>query len=274
MLQVYNEERFMVPCLEHLREHGIDAYVIDNESEDRTRELAERYLDNGVVGIETLPREGCFALRAQCQRQEELAADLDADWLIHYDADEFRGTPQRGQSMSEAIREADEAGFNAINFLEFTFVPTHEHSDHDHPRFRETMRWYYPFLPVFPHRMNAWKRQDGPVELAFSAGHQVRFPGLKMSPRSLYLRHYLYLSRGHALEKFVRRSFAEDEVKDGWFGFRAHISADMIQFPSESQLRVAGPDYLLDPSDPLKRHLLEDVWREMQQRVPSSSPTP
>jgi hypothetical protein len=90
-----------------------------------------------------------------------------------------------------------------------------------------------------------------------------------MSPQSLYLRHYLYLSREHALEKFVLRSFAEDEVRDGWFGFRAHLSADMINFPSESELRVAGPDYLLDPSNPSKRHLLDDVWREMRERVPA-----
>lgn len=261
MLQTYNEERFIAGCVEHLREQGVSTYLIDNQSTDRTVEIAERYVGNGIVGIETLPRAGCFALRAQCRRQEQLAQTLDADWLIHYDADEIRVSPDPRRSLAQAIREADEAGFNAINFLEFAFVPTLEHPNHDHCRFRETMRWYYPFLPSFPHRLNAFKRQDGPVELAFSAGHRVRFPGLRMAPRSLYMRHYLFISIEHALDKFVRRQFAQDEVADGWFGWRPYLRPEMIELPSQSGLRESFADHDLDPSEPRKRHLLEEVMR-------------
>ncbi len=75
MLQVYNERRFLPGCIEHLREQGIEVYVIDNESTDDTLEIAQRYLGRGVIGIESLPRAGCFALRVQCKRQEELAQD-------------------------------------------------------------------------------------------------------------------------------------------------------------------------------------------------------
>jgi glycosyltransferase involved in cell wall biosynthesis len=257
ILATHNEQRFIGPVIEHLRTHGVDVYLIDNESTDRTLEIAEGYLGRGVAGIETLPREGHFALRAQCARKEELADTLDADWLIHLDADEIRVSSRRGQSLVQALEEADDAGYNAVNFLEFTFVPTRENPDHDHPHFQETMRWYYPFLPRFPHRLNAWKRQDGPIELKWSGGHRVRFPGLRMSPTSLYMRHYLYISRQHAIEKFVARRFAPDEVADGWFGWRSRLKEDMIDFPSQRELRFYEADHLLDPSSPRKHHLLD-----------------
>ena len=56
-------------------------------------------------------------------------------------------------------------------------MPTIEAPDHDHPRFQETMRHYYPYSPGRPDRLNAWKRQDARVDLAASGGHQVSFPG-------------------------------------------------------------------------------------------------
>ncbi|HTU79386.1 MAG TPA: glycosyltransferase family 2 protein, partial [Solirubrobacteraceae bacterium] len=123
MIQVYNERRFIAGCIEHLHSQGVDVYVIDNESTDDTLAIAESYMGRGVVGIETLAREqDSFALHAQCVRQEQLAQTLDADWFIHHDADEIRVSPKRGQSLADAIAEYDAAGFNAINFLEFTFI--------------------------------------------------------------------------------------------------------------------------------------------------------
>jgi glycosyltransferase involved in cell wall biosynthesis len=269
MLQVLNERRFIAGCIEHLREQGIDVYLIDNESTDETRAIAERYVGRGVIGIETLPRgEEGFALRAQCARQEELAQALDADWFIHHDADEIRVSPKQGQSLAAAIAEVDAAGFNAVNFLEFTFVPTRESPDHDHPHFQDTMVWYYPFLPRFPHRLNAWKRQEGSVELG---PHRVRFPGLNMAPQSLYMKHYLYLSRDHALEKFVGRDYSAEEVARGLHGWRARMRPEQITLPSERQLRRFVADHLLDPSEPLKRHLLEELLQFPKPR-PDKSP--
>jgi glycosyltransferase involved in cell wall biosynthesis len=257
MLQAHNEQRFIAACIEHLREQGVNVYLIDNESTDETVSIAERYLGRGLIGIETLPRSGSFALRAQCARQEELAQELDADWLIHHDADEFRVSTRRRQSLSDALREVHEAGYNAVNFHEFVFTPTRESPDHDHGDLTRTMRWYYPFQPWFPHRVNAWRRQDGPVELVWAAGHQVRFPGLCLAPESLFMKHYLYVSARHAVEKFVDRVFASDEVADGWFGWRATICEDQIALPAEAELRTFVADYLLDPCDPWTKHHLD-----------------
>lgn len=250
IIQTYNEERFIGDCLDHLDAQGVFAYLVDNESTDDTVAIAERRLSRNLIEVETMPRDGHFALRRQLERKEQLAQSLEADWLIHVDADEFRVSPKRGQSLEEAIAEVDEAGFNALNFLEFTFVPTREAPDHDHPSYLKTMRSYYPILPQFPHRLNAWKRQDGPVELIHSAGHAVRFDGLRMAPHSLYSRHYLFLSVSYAARKFGPARYAPDEVASGWHLWRARQTPSTIELPRERDLRRYVADHLLDPSDP------------------------
>jgi hypothetical protein len=254
LIQVYNERRFIANCIEHLREQGVDIYLVDNESTDETVAIAERYVGNGVIDIESVPRDGTYAVREQVAHKEVLAQRLEADWFIHYDADEVRVSPKQGQTLAEAIAEYDEAGFNAINFLEFTFVPTRESPDHDHPDFARTMRWYYPYLPTFPHRLNAWKNQDGPVDLG-GAGHRIKFPGLKMAPESLYMRHYMYLSPEHIAEKYVGMPRREPPgVPQHW---RGQMKEEHIELASESEMRRYEADHLLDPSNPLTKHLIQ-----------------
>ncbi len=264
LIQTYNERRFVARCIEHLREQGVDVYVIDNDSTDGTVEIVERYVGNGVIGLESMPRAGCFDLRRQLERKAELAGSLDADWFIHLDPDEFRFSADPHQSLAEALRVADESGFNAANFLEFTFVPTIEHPDHDHLEFERTMRWYYPFVPEYPHRLTAWKRQDGPVDLTATGGHRVAFPGLRMAPRNLYLRHYLFLSRAHLREKYLlgravllpcAPSGPFSSKERWWDGWDAGQDVAQIPLPSEQVLRRHVPGELFDRSEPVRTRL-------------------
>ena len=83
-----------------------------------------------------------------CAARRSSRRELAADWFLHLDADEIPLPPHSaGETLREALAEADAAGYNAVEFAEFTFVPTRESPDHDHPDFRRTMRWYYPFAP-------------------------------------------------------------------------------------------------------------------------------
>jgi glycosyltransferase involved in cell wall biosynthesis len=266
LLQTYNEQRYIGDCLDHLAEHGISVYLVDNESTDETVAIAERRLARNLIGIETLPRGEHFALHTQLLRKEQLAQSLDADWFMHLDTDEFRVTPDAGRSLAQAIAEFDEAGYNAVNFLEFTFVPTREQPDHDHPDYARTMRSYYPFLPRFPHRLNAWKRQDGPVELTPSGGHGVGFSGRNIAPRTMYSRHYLFLSAAHAARKFRLERYEPEEVAWGWHGWRARQTPSTIVLPRERDMRTYVADELLDPSDP--RAHLEEVLGQAAPRTP------
>jgi hypothetical protein len=257
ILATFNEERFVAGCIEHLREQGVDVYLLDNESTDATVEIAAHYTGDGLIGVETLPRDGASDLHSRLARKEELAQSLEADWFMHVDADEFHVAARPRRSLAEAFAEADDAGFNAVNFLEFTFVPTLEQPDHDHPDFARTMRSYYAYLPVFPHRLNAWKRQEQRVDLASTAGHRVQFDGLRMAPRNLVMRHHLFLSVAHSGEKYVHTGgFAGDGVERGWHSWRPRLQPDLVSLPSESELRTYVSDDLLDRSEPRTQHIL------------------
>lgn len=259
ILVAYNEERFIAGCLEHLFRQGVEAYLIDNCSTDQTVAIARRYLDRGLIDIEMFPRHGTFDLRPILERKERLAATLDADWFMHMDPDEIRLPPRSDRTLVQALGDVEAQGYNAVNFLEFTFIPTREAPDHDHPDFQQTMRWYYPFLPAFPHQLKAWKRQPGKVELA-RGGHRVRFPGLRMSPESFRMRHYLFLSVPHAIRKYVDRRYDPAAVTAGWHGWRARLKPEMIRLPSQAELRPYRSDDELDPSNPRTQHYLAEGW--------------
>lgn len=254
LLATFDEERFVAHCIEHLVSQGVQVYVIDNESTDATVEIAERYRGRGLVEIETFPRDGAYAWAPLLRRKEALASTLEADWFLHVDADEIRLPPRSGITLADAFAEVDRRGYDAVNFLEFTFVPTREEPDHDHPRFQQTMTRYYPFLPSFPDRLNAWKRQEKPVDLASSGGHRVDFPGLRLYPESFPMRHYLFLSAEHAVRKYVERVYDAGEVESGWHRRRAALGAEDIELLPERRLREYVSDDLLDASEPRREH--------------------
>ena len=56
LLAAYNEERFIDSSLRRLARHGLETYLLDNGSTDRTIEIAERHLGDGLIAIEELPR--------------------------------------------------------------------------------------------------------------------------------------------------------------------------------------------------------------------------
>jgi glycosyltransferase involved in cell wall biosynthesis len=260
ILATYNEERFIAGCLEHLFQQGVQVYLCDNESTDKTVAIAERHLGRGLIGIETIPRAGMYSWRPILERKEQLAATLEGAWFMHVDADEIHLPPHSGCTLAQAFAEVEAQGYNAVNFLEFTFIPTRESPDHDHPDFQKTMRWYYPFLPTYPHAMRAWKRQPVSVELAWSGGHHVRFPGLRMYPQSFRFRHYPFLSVPYAIRKYVDRRYDPTEVKAGWHGWRSELKPEMIKLPAQAELRTYISDDCLDASNPRTRHYLVEVW--------------
>ena len=272
ILASYNEERFIAGCLEHLFRQGIEAYLIDNCSTDRTVEIAEGYLGRGLVGIETLPRVGgVHRWRRILQRKEELAASLDADWFMHADPDEIRLPPRSTQTLAEALAEVDEQGYNAVNFLEFTFVPTKEAPEHDHPDFMRTMKWYYPFMRNFPFRVNAWKRQSEPVNLRHGNGHRVLLPDLCVHPCSFKMKHYQFLSLEQARLKYLEKKKydAADVRKQHW---RYWLVEERMGLPSESELHFFTSDDELDLTNPRTRHIVEDWALPMGDRKEPGGP--
>ena len=260
LLATYNEERFIAGCLEHLFEQGVDVYLMDDSSTDGTVAIAERYLHRGLLGIEISSRGEYFDLQGCLARKEQLATTLEADWFMHVDADEIHVPPRSGAGLAAAFAEVDAQGYNVVNFQEATFIPTREAPDHDHPNFRQTMRWYYPFRIRFPYYMRAWKRQTTAIHLSDRGGHVLDFPGMRVCPETYTLRHYICLSREHAIRKYAARRFNPQELKDGWHGWRSRFNAETVRFPSQAELRTYVSDDEMDFTCPRTTHYLDDFW--------------
>jgi len=270
LFAAYNERRFVRTFLEHLRTQNVDAYMIDNDSTDETVRLAEPFLGRGLIAIERLPRaDGLFRFRRILERMEEVALELAADWFLLTSPDERVVSPYPGLGVAEALAKVELDGYDAVNLFEFSFVPTREHPDHDHGRFAETMRRYYPFAPKPLHRLSCWRRQSERVTLAASAGHRIDFPGLSSAPDSFPLLHYLFLSRAHAVEKYAGRLRDAAEEAAGWGGWRNVVARSplagdpsLVPLPGEGELRVFSGEGSLDPSEPLTRHVWAERWAE------------
>ena len=269
LLAAYNEERYIANCLELLGQQGVEAYLIDNESTDRTVAIAEGYRGRGLVGLETKPRHGRHSLREMLERKEELAAKLKADWFIHMDLDEVRLPPRSGLTLAQAFQEVEAQGYNAVNFHEFVFVPTQESPNHDHRDYLQTMRWYYPYLPENPHRLNAWRHQSRRVDLSTSGGHRVSFPGVRPSPIPFLMRHYHFLNIEHAASKLTGLPYVQADLARGWHGWRALLRPEMITLPRQAELRTYISDDDLDPSNPRLRHHIEECFFQYLPSEPS-----
>jgi len=259
IMSVHNEERCIAACLEHYIRQGAQVYLIDNGSTDRTVAIADRYRGRGVVEIEHFPFDGIFRLHRINRRKEEIAAVLDTDWIIYTDADEFRFAHRSDWTLAQALAAAEAAGYNAVNFLEFVFIPTRESPDHDHPRFQETMQSYYFFLPRLPWRISAWQKQKERVRIT---PHRTSFPGLRLCPQFFGMRHYQFLSVSSAARKYGSRLHDPGQLASGHHegpqGWREQYRGWPFPLPSASELKTSRGDQW-DLSTPRTRDYLAEA---------------
>ncbi len=261
LMTVYNEELYLTRTLNHLYNEGIEVCIIDNGSTDKTRLIAESFLNKNVIRIETLPFKGSFALKPILENEQRLSDQISADWLMHHDADEIREAPRSMGLLKDSIAEVDREGYTAINFDEFVFLPTSEEEDYRGSDFVSEMRYYYFFEPYQPRRVNAWKASCGPVDLATKGGHEVLFHNRRIYPRNFILKHYIALSYEHLIAKYGGRKYATNEVDElGWHGARASFSGRRPTLTDRSILKEAG-NCDFDRSEPFKQHpfLLETI---------------
>jgi glycosyltransferase involved in cell wall biosynthesis len=257
---VRNEQLHIKRCLEAFVRDGIDVILIDNDSEDRTIDIARDYLGRGLLSIRRQPWRGTFELSEQLALKKAIIDEIDHDWIIHADADEWLCPPPPETSLVTAIRRVDAAGFNCINFDEMVFVPA-TGEDFTHDDYVREMTTYYFFEPSSPRLMRAWRR-DLNADGTDSGGHVIRAANLRLYPTNFLLRHYIVLSSAHAVAKYVARQYAAADLAKGWHRKRLAIApAELCLTTSPYLKRLARWDSLdFDRSTPAPAHFWQ--WRE------------
>jgi hypothetical protein len=231
--------------------------LIDNESTDETVEIAESFRGNGLVQIVTSAYPGYYDWIGLLRVKEALARQIDADWLIHQDADEILEGPEPVRSLRDWIATADSEGYSAINFDEFVFVPTSEDDKYEGTDYVALMRYYYFFEP-YPLRLVRGWRKAPDIDLSSTGGHMASFASQKIYPIHFVLRHYIALSMRHLREKYlVKRRYSEVEVRErGWHGWRARFRESMVQIPHREDLFRLEGDETWNRSRPHAKHII------------------
>jgi glycosyltransferase involved in cell wall biosynthesis len=221
IIAAYNEADIIGSVVGDLVNQGIDVYLLDDGSTDGTAEIVERYRGRGVVGVERLQRPevdggGRFGWERILCRKAQLAHELDADWFIHHDADEFRESPWPGMSLRDGIAWVDRLGFNAIDFVCLNFWPDHDGFRNGND-VRDAFTRFAPAEPYDRLQIRCWKKTEGPLDLATTGGHEARFPSRRVFPVRFILRHYPIRSQSHGERKvFHERQFLAAERDRGW----------------------------------------------------------
>jgi len=97
VLATRNEEANIGPCLEAIEELADEIIVVDEDSIDKTREIAEQY----GAKVFKVQHEPIF------HKTKQKALDkASGDWILQLDADE-RVTPELGKEIKEVIQMAD-----------------------------------------------------------------------------------------------------------------------------------------------------------------------
>jgi FtsZ-binding cell division protein ZapB len=249
IMAAYNEEDIIGLSIQHLVEQGVSVYLIDRASTDATVAEAQRFAGQGLIGIERFPDEsGAPADDVQpatwgrlLERKQKLAQELDGDWFIHHDADEFRESPWPQLDLRQAILRVHEAGYNAIDFAAFGFPPTDDNYRKGDD-LRTTFRYCEPARRFDRLRINAWKRS--PVDLLSSGGQEAIVPDRRVFPVRFLLRHYPIRNQAQGERKIVQEREARRDPAERTLGSYAQYDG------AESGARLIRDPVTLTGYDP------------------------
>jgi glycosyltransferase involved in cell wall biosynthesis len=222
---VRNERRYLDGLITHLRDQGVDIAFIDNDSTDGSREIIDSHLGTNVLSVHNLSYHGTFSLSGQLQAKAEIEQGLTHDWVMHIDADEILHPSTDGLRLTDVARHADVAGFNAVNFEEFVFLPP-VGQDLTYKNAHLDIKLYYYFAPQFHRLVRLYRRAQG-LDNRSGGGHRLKGNPI-IYPQNQVLRHYIGLDQTHLLEKYIDRTFDDAELKKGWHSNRVGLTNEML----------------------------------------------
>ncbi len=255
VLAFRNEEYYLGNCARHLIRNGIRIAAVDNDSTDGSKLILQHAdIRDHVIAYDVIPYEGRYRWKPILERKMQIAASLDADWIIHVDADEIMHSYHPDETLASAIARIAETGCTVVNMDEFVFLPVERDYVRDYPGMQPLIHYYF-FEPQPCRLMRAWKNERG-VSMVQSGGHIVSGSSGAIAGESLALRHYPFRNQAHAYEKYINRCYCPDELQLGWHWNRVNNPPEVFRFPTVTSLkRLQHPgSRRLDKSCPRDRH--------------------
>ena len=251
VLAIRNEQAYLANCLKQLIRDDIKFAIVDNGSTDATAAiLHEDRFAPWLAEYRYLPFEGVLDRERLLIEQHELTRTLDADWIVHLDADEIIHPYGQGESLRAGLSRLDAEGWDVINCDEFVFLPVDHHYEPDCEGM-PLLHYYYFFEPEPLRLMRVW-RKAADLSNVQSGGHKLGGSQFRLAPKSFVLRHYIFQDQHHAYTKYASRLFAEAALARGWhgnrynqpvarFAFPAPASLHCLQFPEARDFRKDDP---------------------------------
>lgn len=256
VLAVRNEEAYIANSLRHLIRNEVQYAIVDNASTDATVTIAtSAEFRPHLVAIKQIPFNDAFDMTRLLTEKMAMITRIDADWVMHLDADEIPHSYRPGETLRQTISRIDRQGYNAVDFNEFVFLPVDFAYQPNYGAPYQPLQHYYFFEPSAPRLMRAWKKVDG-FSMIEAGGHNLEGDDIRLAPETLALRHYIFRDQEHAYRKYARRIFAATDLARGWHGNRIAQPVEAFRFPKADRLsRLASPDgYDFDRSHPQLRH--------------------
>lgn len=235
IIAVRNDAQSLKIVLTNLAKNNISVAIIDHESTDGIQEVLRSFRET-IVHVVVMPFKGYFSLTDQIALKSEIANELDTEWLIHQDADEIMDSPKKGETFRAGIERVAMEGCNVINFDEFVFLPTRPHLFNKGTDFYHSMLDYYFFEPNPFRLMRAW-RKIGSISMAEGGHKLISSEPLIFPEENFILRHYLVLSKEHAMQKYLNRIYSQEDLEKGWHTRRMQFPSD-FNFPDQSKLNT------------------------------------
>ena len=229
VIAVRNETPYLALLFQYLAQQEIDVAVIDNESTDGSQELYSAFKGKPIIAIESLSYRGCSCLSERLEAKQALYKKLNYDWFIHHDADEILEHRKPHYTLRDAIEQADQNEYNAINFEEYVFLPEPDEDDINKNYYIDNLRYYF-FEPRKNRLNRAWKNSCL-LNNIMSGGHRLKGKGLRIDPTNHIMRHYIILSQQHAFDKYLQCSYDKNAVKRGWHKQRLNFTRDNLALP-------------------------------------------
>jgi hypothetical protein len=252
IIAAYNEADIIGHVVGDLIAQGVSVYFLDDGSSDGTLSVVEPLVGHGVIAVErladTLPDHtpGTFEWERILRRKALLATELDADWFIHHDADEFRESPWPHLSLRDAIHLVDRLGYTAIDSERLDFWPVDDGFVAGTDVRERLTRWCEP-EPYDRVQVRCWKKTSTPVDLWSTGGHEARFEGRRIFPIRFVLRHYPVRGQRHGQQKVFddrRARFLQREREMGWHVQYDALTTDTSFLRDANELRAYDGDAL------------------------------